>query len=178
MFTQKNLFVVVMVVLLMGSLTACVAGGIAMPDREVSISTEAAMDGLNAISAGLATGQAELTESQFSSLVTMLIQQNPNQQVPIESVTALFNPDKMNMNIKLSQNKGGINSLSLSGNIIVKDHMVTVELAEAAAGPLMVDKGIVNLIGERITAALNDPALGTIVDVSMGEGTIALGMSP
>ena len=52
------------------------------------------------------------------------------------------------------------------------------ELAEAAAGPLVADKGVVALIGERITAALNDPSLGTIVDVSVGDGTIALGVSP
>jgi predicted small lipoprotein YifL len=178
MFTRKNLFVMVVALLLMGSLAACMAGGIAMPDREVTISSEAAMDGLTAISAGMGTGQAELTESQFSSLVTMLLKQNPNPQLPIESVTALFDPDKMYMNIKLSQNMGGIDSLTVSGNIIVKDHMVMVDLAEAAAGPLMADEGLVNLIGERLTAALNDPALGTIVDVSIGEGTIALAMSP
>lgn len=176
MFARKYLFVVV--VLLIGSLAACMAGGIAMPDREVPISAEAAMDGLTALSDGLSTGQAELTESEFSSLVTMLIQQNPNPQVPVESVTAMFDPDKMYMNIKLSQNMGGIDTLSVSGNIMVKDHMVMVDLAEAAAGPLAADQGLVNLIGERITAALNDPALGTIVDVSMGEGTIALGVSP
>ncbi len=177
MITPKNLLVLVIALLLMSSLVACAPGGVMMPDRDVSISVEEAVAGQNALMAGLSTGSVELTESQFSSLITVLLQQSGD-QVPIQSVTAMFDPGKMYLSLELDQAATGLDSLVLSGNVMVEDYMVKVDLDEAAVGPLAADAGLVDFIGQRITAALNDPQLGTIVGVSIGEGTLALSVSP
>jgi len=178
MLTRKNLLIILFTLFLLGSLSACMAGSMMMPDREVMISPEAAMEAQNALLAGAATGTVELTESQFSSLLTVLLSQDPNNQIPVEAITVMFNPDRMYINAQLDQAAfGGLDSVALAGNIMVEDNLVVIDLDEAAAGPLSADQNLVDFIGDRITAALDHPALGTIIDVSMGEGTLALSMA-
>ena len=174
---RKNIFIIVAAMILLVSLSGCMAGSMMAPDREVDISTEAAIEAQNALLAGAATGSVELTESQFSSLLTALLANDPNNQIPVEGVTAMFEPDTMYLNVHLDQALLGLDKISLAGAVMVDDNnMVVVDLHEAAAGPLAADPNLVAFIGDRITAALDDPALGTVVGVSMGEGTLALSM--
>ncbi|MCB0085714.1 MAG: hypothetical protein KDE47_32455 [Caldilineaceae bacterium] len=176
MVTRKNLLVVVFTLMLAVSLSGCMMGQAMMPDREVEISMDAAMAGQNKAIQGALSGQATLTESEFSSLITMLLQQNAGSEVPIDSVQAMFDPGKIYIVANLAQSVGGIDKVGLVGNVVVQDHIVSVELDQAFAGNLVVSGGLASLIADRINAALNDPRLGTIVGVETGDGTVTLSM--
>ncbi|MEZ4659874.1 MAG: hypothetical protein R2911_20155 [Caldilineaceae bacterium] len=176
MVTRKNLLVVVFTLMLAVSLSGCMMGGAMMPDREVEISMDAAMAGQNKAIQGALTGSATLTESEFSSLLSMLLQQNASAEVPVESIQAMFDPGKMYIVANLSQAVGGIDKVGMAGNVSVSDHIVSVELDEAFAGPFVVSGGLASLIADRINAALNDPRLGTIVGIEFGDGTVTLSM--
>ena len=176
MITRKSLLVFTSAMILLIVLSGCMAGAVSMPDRDVEISNQAAIEAQNALLAGAAQGSVELTESQFSSLLTVLATQDPTGQIPIEGVKAHFTPDKLYLTLELDQAMLGVDSIGVTGNVSVENNLVVIDLDDAMAGPFHADGNLVDFIGDRITAALNHPALGTIVGIEMGEGTLALSM--
>ena len=174
MLTRKTLLVAVLALSALVILSGCMAGSVMMPDRNVEISAAAAEEGINALLAGANTGRVEWTESQFSSVLTALLSSQPG--MPITGVTAMFEPDAMYLNVGLDGSLG-VDSLALKGSVAVgDDNMIHINLDEAGAGPFSADSNLVAFIGQRLTAALDHPALGTVVDVSMGSGTLNLSL--
>ena len=84
MLNRKTVALALVLVLLVSSLSACAAGSaVNPPARDITISVDDALAAQNAGMAGLMAGKAEWTESQFSSFLTVLLQQNtgPNMQI-------------------------------------------------------------------------------------------------
>lgn len=77
MLNRKTVKLALMLVLLVSSLSACAAGSaVNPPSRDVTVSVDEALAAQNAGMAGMMGGKVDWTESQFSSFLTVLLQQN------------------------------------------------------------------------------------------------------
>ena len=120
--------------------------------------------------AGLGSGQVEWTEQEFSSLLTLLIQQNLGTDM-ISGVKANFDPSGLTLAVGTPMGEA-----VLKGNIMVEDNILKVNLDEASAMGMEAVGPILNVVQGAINRALNDPSLGVAVDVQMGDGTLALSL--
>src|SRR5438477_260891 len=94
MLNRKTVTLALVLVLLVSSLSACAAGStVNPPSRDVTISVDDALAAQNAGMAGVMGGKVEWTESQFSSFLTVLLQQNTGPNTPIKSIKAWFEPN-------------------------------------------------------------------------------------
>lgn len=169
MLNRKNLVVVVALVLMVSMLAGCAAGN-AMLERDVTIDPAAAMAAQQKAIAGLGSGQVEWTEQEFSSLLTLLIQQNLGSDM-ISGVKANFDPSGLTLAVGTPMGEA-----VLKGNIMVEDNILKVNLDEASAMGMEAVGPILNVVQGAINRALNDPSLGVAVDVQMGDGTLALSL--
>jgi hypothetical protein len=176
MITRKSLLVVAVSMLLIMSVSACTVGSAMMPDREVSISTEAAVEGQQQALQGMMTGNVTLTEEQLSSLITVLLQQSAGPDVPISGVTAAFDPDAIYLDIALAQPVGGIDSIGLVGNVMIDGNTLMVDLSEAHAGPYVVGSDVMGVISDRINDAMEEIAVMPI-SISTEEGALMIDMA-
>lgn len=167
--------------LLLSLLAVSILSGCMMGERmmleyahDVEISDEMAMEAQTALMMGLSEGSVTLSDSHMSSLLTWGVQQDGDES--ISSITTTFDEDNMYISVELSEASDGIDRLGLVGNVMVENHIVMVDIKEVSAGPFFVGGPLMSFISDRINAALNDPALGTVVDVSTGEGTITISM--
>lgn len=175
MITRKSLLVVTVVLMLAVSLSGCMAGESMAAACDAQVSNALAVEAQNAAFGAVMTGSATLNNDHVSSLITELAKANGAADL-IDTVQTCFSDGKMMMNVSLANAMGGIDSVGLTGAVMVQDHMVQVQIDEASAGPFVAHGPLVELISDRINAALNDPRLGTIVDVQMGDGTLTLSM--
>lgn len=176
MITRKNLLVVAIAMLLIMSVSACTVGSAMMPDREVGITTEAAVEGQQEALQGMMTGSVTLTEEQLSSLITVLLQQSAGADVPISGVTAAFDPGVIYLDIALAQPVGGIDSLGLVGNVTIDGNTLTVDLSEAHAGPYVVGEDVMSVISDRINDAMEEIAVMPI-SIQTEEGSLMIDMA-
>jgi len=132
MISRKNILTVFLTLLLAIALTGCTAS--AMPDREVNISMDEAQAGQNAALAGALLGQATLTESQASSLLTELLKANTNGgTITIDSVETMFEGDQVFISVNLADPIAGVNSVGLAGQVMMDGGTLMVNLSEASA---------------------------------------------
>lgn len=168
-----------MAVMVSVMLSACVAQPTAVPTRSVDISMEQALAAQNKLG-DLMMGSVEWTESEFSSLLTVLVQQNAGEEMPIESVTIWFEADNQVAIRVLLEDEivAGVNSLDVIGTIDVENNHVVVNVDQAGAGGLSLSPTVLPAISEQINAALADPQLGVAAGVETDEGVvrISLGM--
>lgn len=180
MLNRKTVALALVLVLLVSSLSACAAGSaVNPPARDITISVDDALAAQNAGMAGLMAGKAEWTESQFSSFLTVLLQQNTGPNVPIKSIKAWFEPDNK-IFLRAELNDGvllGGNAIDLAGSITVADHHLTVNLTDAAANGYSVSGAPVDMVSSWINHFLSDPNLGVAVDVSTSEGKLTVGLA-
>ncbi|MEZ4580634.1 MAG: hypothetical protein R3A10_03065 [Caldilineaceae bacterium] len=168
MLNRKNLVVVVALVLMVSMLAGCAAGN-AMLERDVTIDPAAAMAAQQKAIAGLGSGQVEWTEQEFSSLLTLLIQQNLGTDM-ISGVKANFDPSGLTLAVGTPMGEA-----VLKGNIMVEDNILKVNLRPAPwVWRLSARSG--RRPGKRSNRALNDPSMGVAVDVQMGDSTLALSL--
>lgn len=160
------------------SLSACAFGsGLAIPDREVPISLESALEAQDMGMMGLLMGNVEWTEGQFSSLLTELIAQNAGDDSPIENVTAWFEPDQMFLRLVVAE---GIlppefgNSVELAGSIELVGDVIVLDVNQAAAAGFVVSGEVLEPINEQINAALADFPLGIGGEISMSSGSVSI----
>jgi hypothetical protein len=180
MLHRKTWAVSLILVLLLALLSGCMMGGgqMAWPDREVTISVDEALAGQNAGMAGLMTGSVTWTESQFSSFLTVLMQQNTGPNFPIKEIHTLFEPDgKIYLRIALGEGVllGG-SVIEAVGAVMVQDMHIMLDLDEATANGMTISGPILDSVVAQINGALADPRLGTIVDITTDSGSITLGM--
>lgn len=179
MFHRKTWALSLVLVLLVATLSGCAMGSqTAWPDREITISVDEALMAQDTALAGMMMGGAELTESQFSSFLSTLLQQNMGANTPIEAIWAWFEPDNqiyLRVQLKEGVMLGG-NTLDLVGKIMVQDQHVMVDLQEAGANGMSLSGDMISPISAWINHFLSDPNLGTIVNVSTDTGKIMLGL--
>ena len=179
---KRNVWLVWAVVVVFAlSLSACAAsGGITMPEREVPISIDSALEAQDLAMAGLMMGSVDWTEAQFSSLLTELMKANSGENLPVETITAWFEPDQLYLQ---AQVKEGVlpaafgTTLQLAGNLDVQDGVLVVDIEEAAAGPYTVTGAALAPINAQINGALANQPIGLPLDVMLDSGKLSLSMA-
>ena len=171
--------VVAVALFLVASLAACGAP-VAVPDREVEVSVDTALAAQDMLMAGLMMGGADLTESEFSSLLTVLLDQNSGDANPVDSIKVWFEPgNKVFAQVALVD---GVlpatfagNTLDLSGAVGVEGGALMLDLEGASAGGFGVSPAMLAPINDQINAAL--AGLGGVpVDVETAEGSVSVGL--
>lgn len=177
MISRKNMLTLALGVLLAIALTGCTMGGSMAPDRAVNISMDEAQSGQNAAIAGALLGQATLTESQASSLLTELLKANTNGgTITIDAVETMFEGEQIYLNIKLADPIAGIDSIGVGGKVMMDGNTLMVDLSEATAGDIVVGSEVMGSISGRVNDALDDLQFMP-VNIAPGDGSITVGLA-
>jgi hypothetical protein len=166
--------------LLAGVMAACTMGqGVAIPEREVMIDTQTALDAQNMAMSGLMMGGVTLDESQFSSLLTELLKANSGENLPVDNISAWFEPGVIYLQVDV---KDGVlpaafgDKLAVAGTVSVTDGALSVDLSEASAGSYLVSGATLAPINAQINSALAGLVLPVPVQVETSEGSLTLSM--
>ncbi len=179
MLSRRNLVVVAVALFLIASLAACTAP-VAVPNRDIAIDVDTALAAQDMLMAGMMMGSAQLTESEFSSLLTVLLDQNSGDANPVEAVKVWFEPgNQVYAQVQLVDgvlpSTFGGNTLDLAGTIGVMDGQVSLDLTGASAGGYGVSGAMLAPIAGEINAAL--AGMGAVpVVVETSEGAVSVGM--
>jgi len=177
MISRKSILSTCVTILLAIALTGCSMGGSAMPNRAVDISMDEAQSGQNAALAGALLGQATLTESQASSLLTELLKANTNGgTITIDSVETLFEDDQVFITLKLADEIAGIDSIGIAGAVMMDGNTLMVDLSEATAGDIVVGGDVMGALSGRVNDALDDLAFPA-VNIAPQSGSITVGLA-
>jgi predicted small lipoprotein YifL len=177
MLNRRNWVVSIIALLLVASLAACTAAPVAVPDREITVDVTTALDAQNK-AMGLMSGDVEWTEAEFSSLLSVLLEQNGGENNPVNDIKVWFEPDNQIV-ISVGLEEGVLpsgNTLDLAGSIGVENNHVVVDLQQVGAGNMSISGAALAPISAQINAALADPSLGVAVDVSTTSGSITVGL--
>ncbi|MBX3013040.1 MAG: hypothetical protein KF832_16100 [Caldilineaceae bacterium] len=161
-------------------LGACSPGAVQVPDRPVEITLEEGLAAQDLLLAGLATGEVQLTEAQFSSLLTKLLEANTGSNQPVEAITAWFEPGQLYLRLTLKEDVLASNfgrNFDLVGALTVEDGVLQIALDEAAAGNLVAPGALLQPIADQINAALAQQVAGLPLNVTVDEGTLTLGLA-
>ncbi len=161
-------------------LSACTAA-VQPPDRDIEISTEAALTAQNALLGALGTLSVTLSESEFSSFLTKGLEANSGPNQPIDSVLVWVEPDALHFRVTL---KDGVsmpmlgNTLDLVGNLMVSDGQLMVDLQQAGAGPFAVGGAMLGMVNDQVNAVLaaNIPMMLPDVNVTQDSGSLMLSL--
>lgn len=177
---RKLLVLSFVLVLLAASLSGCAMGAtMAPPARDITVSVDEALTAQDAGIAGLVAGQVEWTESEFSSFLSVLLEQNSGPNQPIAGIHAWFEPDNQ-IYLRVALKEGvllGGNTLDLVGKVMVANQHLSVDVQEASANGYSVSGAMLAPVNAYINNALADPSMGVAVDVSTGQGTISIGLT-
>ncbi len=180
MLSRRNWVVAVVSLLLVASMAACAAGPVVtVPDRMIAVDVNTAVEAQNKIGNLMMAGEVEWSETEFSSLLTALLQQNSGEEIPVESVMIWFEPDNKViaqialMDGVLPPTVGG-NTADVSGVVSVEDGMLKVTLDGASVGGVGVPTGFLAPVNSQIAAALASLNLGVPVTVSTDSGSVML----
>jgi len=178
MQNRRKWVVSIFAMLLVASLAACTAAPVEVPDRPIDISVDTALTAQNKVASGLMAGNVEWTEAEFSSLLSVLLEQNGGENNPITGVNVWFEPNNQ-VFISVELQEGVLpnaNTLDLAGTVAVENNHVVVDLQQAGAGNMSVSGQILAPISAQINAALADPSMGVAVDVSTDEGVLSVSL--
>jgi predicted small lipoprotein YifL len=173
MLNRRNWVVSIIALLLVASLAACTAAPVTVPDREVIVDVNTALAAQSKLT-DLMMGGVSWTEDEFSSLLSVLLEQNSGENNPVEDITVWFEPDNQ-VFIRVNLVEGvipGATTLDLAGSIAVENNHVVVDLAQAGAGNVSVSGAALAPLSQQINAALADPSLGVAVEVTTDTGLI------
>lgn len=178
MLNRRNWVVSIIALLLVASLAACTAAPVSVPDRPIDISVDTALAAQNKVANLMMAGNVEWTEAEFSSLLSVLLDQNSGEGNPVEGINVWFEPDNQ-VFIRVNLVDGVLptgNTLDLAGTISVENNHVVVDLQQAGAGNVSVTGAVLDPISQQINAALADPSMGVAVDVNTESGMISVGL--
>jgi hypothetical protein len=173
MLNRRNWVVLFVSLLVVASLAACTAAPVAVPDRPIDVNVDTALAAQGKLG-NLMMGGVDWTEAEFSSLLSVLLQQNGGENNPVDGVMVWFEPDN-NVVIRVNLKDGVLpagNTLDLAGTIGVEDNHVVVDLQQAGVGNMSVTGAMLAPISAQINAALADPSMGVAADVTTDEGTV------
>jgi hypothetical protein len=151
-----------------------------VPDREVTIDNQMALDAQNLAMGGLMMGSATLDESQFSSLLTELLRANTGENLPVESIKAWFEPDAIYLQLEV---KEGVfpaafgTTVAVAGTINASNGVLALDLSEASAAGYKVEGAALAPINAQINSALAGIALPVAVNVETTEGALTISMA-
>ena len=177
MLNRRNWVVSIIALLLVAILAACTAAPVTVPDREVIVSVDTALAAQSKLT-DLMMGGVSWTEDEFSSLLSVLLEQNSGENNPVEDIIVWFEPDNQ-IFIRVVLAEGVLpagNTLDLAGSLSVENNQVVVDLAQAGVGDMSVSGAVLAPISQQINAALADPSMGVAVDVSTDTGLINVGI--
>lgn len=177
MLNRRNWVVSIIALLLVTSLAACTAAPVAVPDRAVDVNVDTALAAQGKLG-NLMMGSVEWSEAEFSSLLSVLLEQNSGENNPVSAVTVWFEPNN-EVVIRVGLKDGVLpfgNSLDLAGTVNVENNHVVVDLKQAGAGSMSVSGAVLAPISAQINTALSDPSLGVAVNVSTDTGKISVGL--
>jgi hypothetical protein len=177
MLNRRNWVVSIIGMLLIASLTACTAAPVAVPDRPIDVSVDTALAAQGKLG-NLMMGSVEWTEAEFSSLLSVLLEQNSGENNPVSGVHVWFEPNN-EVVVRVELKEGVLpfgNTLDLAGTVAVEGNHVVVDLQQAGAGNMSVSGAMLAPISAQINAALSDPSMGVAVDVTTDTGMIMVGM--
>jgi len=177
MLNRRNWVVSIIALLLVASVAACTAAPVAVPERDITVDVNTALDAQNK-AMGLMSGDVDWSESEFSSLLSVLLQQNGGENNPVEGVKVWFEPDNQ-VFLQVDLKEGvipNVDKLDLAGTVGVEDNHVVVDLSAVGAGNVSLTGASLAPISAQINAALADPSLGVAADVSTDTGTITVGL--
>jgi hypothetical protein len=165
---------------LAAGLAACSVGqGVAVPDREVPIDIDTALEAQNKAANALMAGEVTWTESEFSSLLTELLKANSGENNPVEAITAWFEPDGLYLQVELVD---GVlppafgNTLAVDGDVTVQDGVLQLTLDEASAGSYTVGASTLAPIAAQINGILASQMGGVPLSIQMEEGSLTVSM--
>lgn len=166
--------------LLMLLLSACSVSTVQTPNRPVEISVEAALAAQEALTGALATGQITLSEAEFSSFLTKLLEANTGANQPVASIIVWIDPDLLHFRVTLKEGvllPAAGNTLDLVGNLVIVDGQLQLQLAQAASGDYVVDGALLAPIAAQINGALAQqlPTVPLTISQETGTLTISLG---
>ncbi|MEX1018740.1 MAG: hypothetical protein WDZ49_03735 [Litorilinea sp.] len=163
--------------LVMLGLVGCVAQPTMVPARDVEVSMDQALMAQNKLG-DLMMGSVEWTESEFSSLLSVLLEQNAGENNPIEDVTVWFEPNnQIVIRIQLvDELVAGVSTLDVAGTVDVQGNHVVVDVTQAGTGNLSLSESMLPAISEQINTALADPQLGVAAGVETDSGVIRLNL--
>jgi hypothetical protein len=167
----------IIALLLVASVAACTAAPVAVPDRPIKVDVDTALAAQNK-AMGLMSGNVDWTESEFSSLLSVLLQQNGGENNPVDGVKVWFEPDN-NVVIQVDLKDGvipNVSTLDLAGTVGIKDNHVMVDLTGVGAGNMSITGAALAPISAQINAALADPSLGVAANVATDSGSISVGL--
>jgi predicted small lipoprotein YifL len=171
--------VLLVVALLMGTLAGCGAQGsmAQWPDRALDVNLDTALAAQD-MAMGVIAGDVELSEEEFSSLLTYLLKQNMGENSPVDSIMTWFEPDNqifIRVNLKDGVLLNG-NSLDLAGSVGVEDQHVVVNIDEAGANGYSAGGMLTAPVSEMINNILAGPQFGVAAHVSTDTGMITFGL--
>jgi len=175
MVNRRNWVVVLVVAILALSLSACMAAPVALPDRDLTVDVDTAL----AAQGKLTTMPLEMSESEFSSLLSVLMDQNSSDNTPVTGVSVWFEPDNQ-IFLQVGLKDGVIpvgNTLDLAGTVSVVDGHLNIDLSQAGVGNMSVSGAMLAPISAQINSALSGPGMMALpVNVTTDTGTISVGM--
>lgn len=182
MLSRRNWVVVFVVLVLAASLAAC-SSAVAVPDRDIDVSVDSALAAQNKLAGLMMAGEVNWTEGEFSSLLSVLLDQNSGENNPIAAIKVWFEPDN-EVFAQVSLVDGVLpptfagDTLDLAGVVSVQDGNVTLNLEGASAGGFGVNPALLGPVNDQINAALAGLGLGVPVEVTTDSGsvTVSLGM--
>jgi hypothetical protein len=167
--------------ILVVTMAACSMGQeVTVPEREVTIDNQTAVDAQNLAMGGLMMGSATLDESQFSSLLTELLKANSGENLPVESIKAWFEPGTIYLQLEVSEGvfpEAFGTTAAVAGTVDVVDGKLVLDLSEASAGGYKVEGAALAPINDQINAALAGIDLGVPVEVETSEGSLTISMA-
>ena len=178
MLSRRNWMIAFVALLLVASLAAC-SSAVAVPNRDIEVNVDSALAAQNKIADLMTAGKVDWTENEFSSLLTVLLEQNSGENNPIASIKVWFQPDnKFYAQISLVDgvlpNTIAAKTLELVGTVDVEDGKVVLNLDGASAGGFGVAPAMLSPINEQINAALAGLNLGVPVNVSTDTGEVSV----
>jgi hypothetical protein len=166
---------------LVAAVSACTMGqAVTVPDRDVSIDIQTALDAQNMAMNGLMMGSVTLNESQFSSLLTELLKANSGENNPVESITAWFEPGTIYLQADV---KEGVlpaaigDKVAVAGTVNASGGTLMVDLSQASAGTFKVEGASLAPINAQINAALAGLNFGVPVQVETAEGELTVSLA-
>jgi len=178
MLSRRNWVIVAVALFLIASLAAC-AAPVAVPDRDIQVDVDTALAAQAKIN-DLMMGGVDWSESEFSSLLSVLLDQNSGDANPVDSVKVWFEPgNEVIAQIALVDGvlpaTFGGNTLDLAGKLNVDAGQIKLMLDGASVGGFGVDASVLGPISDQINAAL--AGLGGVpVSVETSEGSVSVGM--
>ncbi|MEM7537350.1 MAG: fasciclin domain-containing protein [Chloroflexota bacterium] len=169
----------ILAILLMAVLSGCGMAAVETPDRPIEITVEDALAAQETLMGALATGSATLTEAEFSSFLTKLLEANSGPNQPVESIMAWIEPDALHMRATLKEGvmmAGAGSTLDLVGNLAIVDGQLNVELIQVASGAFSASGPLLTPIAAQINGALSQQLPPLPLGITQDTGVLTIGL--